>query len=148
MGIHGLASYCILFSSVVLAIFGYAHADESVPIGVILSNSTSYNLQMVTVNGIVGDVKKYPPHSGVSGAPDIPIYGSYVFVLADETGSIEVEVLGAVQSGQVIPVIEGERVKVIAQIQSSSQNGLQNVVRAIARVIQPVPNNEIGESSP
>lgn len=148
MGAHELGWCRVLVASIILAIASQVLADDVVPIGVILSSSTSYNLRMVTVDGIVSDVKKYPPHSGVSGAPDIPIYGSYVFVLADETGSIEVEVLGSVQSGLVVPVIEGERVKVVAQIQTSSQNGLQYLVRAIAKLIQPVPNNEIGGGKP
>jgi len=100
----------ITFASPVLAL-----SDEPVAIGEIVADPDLYHLKLVTVQGTVRQVKALAPYVQTSGTT---CYGAYTFRLEDDTGAIEVDVLGVCGNPRLkVPdVIEGDRVIVQAQI--------------------------------
>ncbi len=100
----------ITFASPVLAL-----SDEPVAIGEIVADPDLYQLKLVTVQGTVRQVKALAPYVQTSGTT---CYGAYTFTLEDDTGAIEIDVLGMCGKPmtKVPDVIEGDRVIVQAQI--------------------------------
>ena len=101
-----------------LAMLATATAGESIPIGEILKNPESYNLHVVTLEGTVRDVKPYEPYFEPIPCGQGVCYGTYTFMLVDETGSIEVAhpVMTKKPVVKVPEVPEGERAIIEAQI--------------------------------
>jgi hypothetical protein len=86
--------------------------NGQISIGSIQTYGASSNLEAIILQGIV----QLTPHWR-----DKPnTCGSYVFILQDETGSIEVAVR---RPGRMISVKNGDRVQVQAQIQVLPQRG-------------------------
>ena len=100
----------ITFASPILAL-----SDEPIAIGEIVADPDLYHLKLVTVQGTVRQVKALAPYVQTSGAT---CYGAYTFRLEDDTGAIEIDVLGMCGNPvlKVPGVIEGDRVIVQAQI--------------------------------
>ncbi|MGH7253609.1 MAG: hypothetical protein ACREIE_07400, partial [Nitrospiraceae bacterium] len=100
----------ITFASPILAL-----SDEPIAIGEIVADPDLYHLKLVTVQGTVRQVKALAPYVQTSGST---CYGAYTFRLEDDTGAIEIDVLGLCGNPvlKVPDVIEGDRVIVQAQI--------------------------------
>jgi len=105
-----------------LASFVAALADEPVPIGLILADPEPYHLHLVTIQGTVQQVQVLDPYRQPSGTI---CYSTYLFTLQDDTGSIDVAVLGTCGLAVVRPpdVSDGDRVTVKAQVQAPGHLG-------------------------
>lgn len=65
---------------------------ELVSIGKVLAQPSPYHMQIIQMHGVVRHVEILMPHDPYQ--PGDPCYGSYTFTLEDETGAIDVGVLG------------------------------------------------------
>jgi hypothetical protein len=65
--------------------------EESVMIGAILEDVEAYHLRMVTMKGTVRDVRERGPYQLPNGTA---CYGAYTFLLEDDSGMLEVAVVG------------------------------------------------------
>jgi len=83
-----------------------AHGQMS--IGSLRSTAESSNLEVVTLQGVVHLARRHQQQMGGK-------CGSVAFVLADDTGSIEVAIRRA--NRLVEPLREGDRVQITAQIE-------------------------------
>ncbi len=97
-------------------------AGEPVPITEILTDPEAYHLKLVTLQGIVRQVKALEPYYQNSGAG---CYGAYTFVLEDGTGTIAVAVLGICGKPMIRnpEVADGEMVMVQAHIYAPGRFG-------------------------
>ena len=109
---------CALFA---LVIGSPALADEAVQIGEILARPESYHLRITPIQGVVRKVEALKPHDPFQAGDSC--YGSYVFELKDETGSLELGVFGHHNAycnkpiaGETPDVSIGDKVLVQAQI--------------------------------
>jgi len=123
-----------------MALAGLARADDPVPIGEVVADPDAYHFRMVPMQGTVRQVTPLPPYS--PGSETI-CYGAYTFMLEDETGSMEISVLGI--CGKPLlrkpEVTEGETILLVAQIFSSDQElspakGPVKKLRAVANSIR------------
>ena len=131
----------LLFAAIgAMAFAGLARADDPVPIGEVIADPDPYHFRMVSLRGTVREVTPLPPYSPGS---DTACYGAYTFTLVDETGSIEVSVLGI--CGRPFlrkpEVVEGEAILLVAQIFSpdhvtSAVKGEVKKLRAVANSIR------------
>ena len=98
---------------------------ELVTIGKVLAQPSTYHLQVIRMQGVVRNVEILMPHDPYQ--PGDPCYGSYIFRLEDETGSIDVGVLGdRLQCGTPAraaapEVAEGDRVIVHGRIHAPGE---------------------------
>ena len=126
-----------------LALGGLAHADdEPVPIGEVIADPDAYHIRIVLLQGTVRRITQLPPYSPAS---DTTCYGAYTFVLEDETGSIEISVLGFCGTPvlRAPEVREGELILLKAQILSpnrltSLSKGEVKKLRAVANEIRHI----------
>lgn len=118
---------------------GFARADEPVSIGEVIADPDAYHFRTIPLQGTVRQVTPLPPYSPGQGAT---CYGAYTFMLEDETGSIEISVLGI--CGKPLlrkpEVNDGEGILLAAQILSpnrltSTTKGEIKRLRAIANSI-------------
>lgn len=123
-----------------MALAGLARADDPVPIGEVVADPDAYHIRMVSLQGTVRQVTPLAPYSP---GPDTVCYGAYTFMLKDETGSLEISVLGI--CGRPLlrkpEVVEGEEILLVAQILSpnhltSTAKGEVKKLRAIANSIR------------
>jgi len=142
---------CLVVAVSALACAGFARADEPVPIGEVIADPDAYHFRIIPLQGTVRQVTPLPPYSP---GQDTTCYGAYTFTLENETGSIEISVLGICGT----PVLrkpevnDGEVVMLAAQILSpnrltSRSKGEVKRLRAIANSIThlspvvPLPEN-------
>jgi hypothetical protein len=130
---------CSVVTVVLLAWAGPASADDPIPIGEIVADPDAYHFRIVPLQGVVRRVAQLPPYTP---GPDTTCYGAYTFMLEDDTGSIEVSVLGI--CGRPIlrkpEVTDGETILLTAQILSPShmtsrEKGEVKRLRAVANSI-------------
>lgn len=123
----------------VMILAGLARADEPVSIGEVIADPDAYHFRTIPLQGTVRKVTPLPPYSPGQGAT---CYGAYTFMLEDETGSIEISVLGI--CGKPLlrkpEVNDGEGILLAAQILSpnrmtSTTKGEVKRLRAIANSI-------------
>jgi hypothetical protein len=108
---------CLFFSSPARA------SDGPIAIAEILSAPDAYHLQVVALQGRVGDVRQLEPYFLSSGTA---CYGAYTFSLEDDAGSvIEVAVLGLCGPPVIrFPeVSDGDLVLIQAQIRTFERSG-------------------------
>lgn len=122
-----------------LALAGFAFADEPVAIGEVVADPDAYHFSLVSMEGTVRQVTQLPPYTP---GPDTTCYGAYTFMLEDASGSIEVSVLGI--CGRPFlrkpEVTDGDRILLTAQILSpnrltSTSKGEEKRLRAVANAI-------------
>ena len=110
-------------------------AADTMSIGDLKSNATSYQLKTVILNGTVKSLKVFPPYPGGSAS----VYGSYAFTLVDGSGEVDVEKLGrSFDAGNKPPVDEGDVVTVRGHLQAfhSGDVGAQvSTVRFLAQEV-------------
>jgi len=123
----------------ILAGAGPASADEPVAIGEVIADPDAYHFRILPLQGTVRQVTPLPPYSP---GQDTTCYGAYTFTLADETGSIEISVLGICGKPLIRTpeVHEGEAIRLTAQILSpnhltSTSKGEVKRLRALANSI-------------
>jgi len=130
---------CLVVAVSALACAGLARADEPVPIGEVIADPDAYHFRTIPLQGTVRQVTPLPPYSP---GQDTTCYGAYTFTLEDETGSMEISVLGICGT----PVLrkpevnDGEAILLAAQILSpnrltSRSKGEVKRLRAIANSI-------------
>ena len=101
--------YCLILSVTLAA--------EPVSIGTVVARPQAYNLQIVTLRGVVRGVRTLEPSCYFSKG--ILCCGAYAFSLEDATGSIELVVPGVCRGSVVVrlpEVSDGDSVSVQAQI--------------------------------
>ncbi len=117
---------------------GLARADDPVSIGEVVSDPDAYHFRIVTLQGTVRQLSQLPPYSPT---PDTTCYGAYTFTLEDETGSIEVSVLGI--CGKPLlrkpEVNDGEVILLAAQI--LSPNRLTSASKGEVRRLHAMANS-------
>jgi len=118
---------------------GTALADEPVPIGDLVADPDTFHFKIVILQGAVSHVTPLPPYSPT---PDTTCYGAYAFTLKDDSGAVDVSVLGI--CGRPLlrepEVRDGERIQLTAQILSpnrmtSAKKGEDKKLRVIANAI-------------
>ena len=129
----------LVIAALLLAFGGFALADELVPIGEVVADPDAYHFRIVSLQGTVRQVSPLPPYTP---GPDTICYGAYTFTLEDDTGSIEISVLGI--CGQPVlrkpEVTDNEVILLTAQILSpnnltSASKGEVKRLRAVANSI-------------
>lgn len=126
-----------------LGLSGPARAeDEPVPIGEVVADPDAHHMRLVLLHGTVRQITQLPPYSP---ATDTICYGAYTFTLEDETGSIEISVLGFCGAPvlRTPEVREGEPILLKAQILSpnrltSLSKGEVKKLRAVANEIRHI----------
>ena len=131
-----LTTRCV-FASFLLLFLGSsaALAGEPVAIGTLLSSTSYYDQQTVTIQGIARQVEVFPPLTAPRGCR--LLYGAYIFTLDDDTGAIQVNVNGSCTPGVVFPVGTGGKVVVQGIFHAKS--------RGANMVISPMPQLEARE---
>ena len=133
----------LVIVAVLLAPGGLVRAGEPVPIGEVVADPDAYHFRLVPLQGTARRVSPLPPYTP---GPDTICYGAYTFTLEDETGSIEISVLGI--CGQPVlrkpEVNDGEVILLTAQILSpnhltSASKGEVKRLRAVANSITRIP---------
>lgn len=107
------AKKVFLYALVSLAITSTLFASEPIPIGTILADPETYHLRIVALRGTVRQVRILEPRDLGDACP-----GAYKFRLEDETGSIEIGVLGLCGKAVVKPleVSDGDKIFVEARV--------------------------------
>ena len=104
---------------------GIVGARDLISIGKVLAQPNTYHLQIIRMHGVVRQVEILKPHDPYQ--PGDPCYGAYRFQLEDESGSIEVGVLGdrlhcGTPARAAAPeVAEGDRVIVQGRIHAPGE---------------------------
>jgi len=111
---------CLVVAVCALACAGLARADEPVSIGEVIADPDAYHFRTIPLQGTVRQVTPLPPYSP---GQDMTCYGAYTFTLEDETGSIEISVLGICGTPVLRKpeVVEGEAIRLTAQILSPNR---------------------------
>ena len=127
-----------------------ASAAEPITIQEIIDEPKSFHLKQVMLRGTVRNVTPLDPYKVQAGTM---CYGAYLFYLEDETSSINVAVFGlcGVPTVKDPDVEDGQRVELIATIQSPSHGGYylsfqglkvareqEGVIQAVADRITPL----------
>lgn len=108
---------------------------EQVSIQKLLSpQATSYQQQLVTLEGVTSQLQLLPPASGVKKCPIL--YGRATFMLEDETDSLLIEVLGGCKPSavEVLPK-NGDLVRVTGIVHVLKSEAPRNV-RVVTTQIQ------------
>ena len=120
-------SWWLTYSLIVAALLlspAHAAEPERVSIQKLLSpQATSYQQQLVTLEGVVSALQPEPPVPG-----RCLLYGRALFMLDDETGSITVEVLGSCRPSAVeaLPK-DGDRVRVAGVVHARKSEAPRDV---------------------
>jgi hypothetical protein len=115
-------SYSLIVAALLLSP-AHAAEPERVSIQKLLSpQATSYQQQLVTLEGVTSQLQLLPPASGVKKCPIL--YGRATFMLETETDSLPIEVLGGCKPSavEVLPK-DGDLVRV---------NGIVHVLKSEA----------------
>jgi hypothetical protein len=130
---------CLVVAVGLLVFAGPARADEPVSISEVVSDPDAYHFRIIPLQGTVRQVTPLPPYSP---GQDTTCYGAYTFTLEDETGSIEISVLGICGTPLIRTpdVRDGEPIRLMAQILSpnrltSTSKGEVKRLRALANSI-------------
>lgn len=130
-------------SSLLIVVLLFPPADatepERVSIQTLLSpQATSYQLHLVTLEGVTSALQILPPIVGSYSPRSKPclLYGRASFVLGDETGSLPVVVLGSCNPGaaEALPT-DGDLVRVTGIVQVMTAEAPRDV-RVQATAIQ------------
>lgn len=89
-----------------------ALADEILPIAKIMEHPKDYQAKVVIVEGRASEVTELPPRFRAHRCAGGPIYDAQLFMLQDQSGSIQVGVAGACKPNAMQPVVENERLRI------------------------------------
>ena len=142
----------LLLSLAVLVGHSSAIAADPLPIREILDEPRPYHLRQVVLQGTVRNVHPLDPYKLPAGST---CYGAYLFLLEDDSASINVAVYGicGVPLVKDPDVEEGSRIELRATIQAPSHGGYylsfqglkvvgerEGIVQAVADRIIPLPD--------
>lgn len=122
----------------VMILAGLARADEPVSIGEVIADPDAYHFRIIPLQGTVRQVTPLPPYSP---GKDTTCYGAYTFTLEDETGSIEVSVVGICGTPLLRKpeVNNDESILLVAQI--LSPNRLTSITKGEVKRLRAVANS-------
>lgn len=140
--VDGSSFCCTPFSLLIVALLcppAGAAEPERVSIQTLLSpQATSYQLHLVTLEGVTSALQILPPIVGSYSLHRKPclLYGRASFVLEDETGSLPVVVMGSCNpaAAEALPN-DGDRVRITGAVQVLKSEAPRDV-RIQATVIQ------------
>ena len=89
-----------------------ALADEILPIAKIMEHPKDYQAKVVIVEGRASEVTELPPRFRAHRCAGGAIYDAQLFMLQDQSGSIQVGVAGACKPNAMQPVVENERLRI------------------------------------
>ena len=127
-------------------------AEEGLTIAELLADPQPYHLHAVELTGTVLHVQPIPPYFLPSG--NVGCYGAYKFSLEDDTGQLDVTVLGLCGKPLVREpeVSDGHRIHIQAEIHAPGHHGFfltldghlrlsdaSDTMQVIAKRIQPLP---------
>jgi len=106
-----------LILSLSLMLFGLsfhtsALADEILPITKVTEHPADYQAKVVTVEGRASAVTELPPRFRAHRCAGGPVYDAQLFMLQDQSGTIQVGVAGACKPNAMQPVVEDERLRI------------------------------------
>lgn len=109
----------------VLLVAGASWAAEPVPIGEILADPDLFHIRHVTFQGTVRNVVQLDPYFQTTETAGVVCYGAYAFRVEDDSGAIDVGVLGFCGVPVIRPpaVADGDQVAVTAQIHAPGRTG-------------------------
>jgi hypothetical protein len=126
---HTSHGYVVLFVATVSVLVGMLGVperaigeDEPLMIAAILEDPEAYHLRMVTMKGTVRDVRERGPYLLPNGTA---CYGAYTFLLEDDSGMLEVAVVGICgrPALRYPDVANGDRIVLHAEIQAPGHGG-------------------------
>ena len=140
--VGGSSFCCTPFSLLIVALLcppAGAAEPEQVSIQTLLSpQATSYQLHLVTLEGVTSALQILPPMVGSYSLRSKPclLYGRASFVLEDERGSLSVVVMGSCNpaAAEALPN-DGDRVRITGAVQVLKSEAPRDV-RIQATVIQ------------
>ena len=117
-----------------------SRATEQLSIQTLLAQAPSYELQIVTLRGVIREMQAMPPIPAMARKGCPVFYGQATFVLEDDTGSLPVEVLAGCRP-QAIATLpnDGEQV-VLSAVIYISKGEMPMRVWAQATAIRLVPD--------
>ena len=89
-----------------------ALADEILPIAKIMERPADYQAKVVIVEGRASVVTELPPRFRVHRCAGGPVYDAQLFMLQDQSGSIQVGVAGVCKPNAMQPVVTDERLRI------------------------------------
>ena len=107
--------YFILGFSLILYGLGLnqsALADEILPIAKIMERPADHQAKVVIVEGRASDVTELAPRFRGHRCAGGPVYDAQLFMLRDQSGSIQVGVTGVCKPNAMQPVVEDERLRI------------------------------------
>lgn len=125
-------------------LLGSAHASEQLTIEQLQEYGASYHLRTVSIVGTVQAMLAFPPLPIIDANGCSPLYGIATFVLADDNGSLPVEVTGSClpAAADHLPR-EGDVIRMVAVIHVYIPEGQsQQVIKAVAKQIVVLPKGE------
>jgi hypothetical protein len=102
----------VLASCSALAVVASAMAEDRLTVKAILDRPAEYQAKVVTVEGTAKTITNIPIHRGAHRCGGSPVYDTQKFMLADESGTIEIGTAGTCQPGAAQPVMENEQVRI------------------------------------
>jgi hypothetical protein len=89
-----------------------ALAEEILPVARILERPADFQAKVVIVEGRATDVTELPPRFRVHRCAGGPVYDTQLFMLQDQSGSIQVGVAGTCKPNAIQPVVKDERLRI------------------------------------
>lgn len=89
-----------------------ALADEILPIAKIMEHPKDYQAKVVIVEGRASEVTELPPRFRAHRCAGGAIYDAQLFMLQDQSGSIQVGVAGTCKPNAMQPVVENEQLRI------------------------------------
>jgi hypothetical protein len=89
-----------------------ALADEVLPIAKIRERPADYQAKVVIVEGRAGDVTELPPRFRAHRCAGGPVYDAQLFILEDQSGSIQIGVTGVCKPNAMQPVVKDEYLRI------------------------------------
>ena len=89
-----------------------ALADEILPVAKIVDRPADYQAKVVIVEGRASEVMELPPRFRAHRCAGGPVFDAQLFMLRDQSGSIQVGVAGTCKPGAMQPVVQDERLRI------------------------------------
>ena len=123
----GHMPYVILGLSLILyglSLNPSALADEILRIVKIMEHPADYQAKVVIVEGRASDVTELPPRFRAHRCAGGPVYDAQLFMLQDQSGSIQVGVAGVCKPNAMQPVVQDERLRIRGVVVADEQDPL------------------------
>jgi hypothetical protein len=105
--IHSVLILCIS-----LGVIPATLAEDRLSIRSILDHPAEYQAKVVSIEGTAKAITTIPVHRGAHRCGGSPVYDTQKFMLADESGTIEIGTAGTCQPNATQPVLENEHLRI------------------------------------